>query len=107
MKKEDTQQIPASLLNANKAIALSYDGKEAPTLAAKGDDELAQAIIQLALQAKVPIYENAELTQWLSKLELGDEIPEVLYRVIAEIIAFAYHLQGKTPDGFVPPNNKA
>ena len=56
MKKEDTQQIPASLLNANKAIALSYDGKEAPTLAAKGDDELAQAIIQLALQTGILLF---------------------------------------------------
>lgn len=59
-QQEQQQQIPASLLNANKAIALSYDGERAPTLAAKGNDELAQAIIELAIQAKVPIYENAE-----------------------------------------------
>mgnify|MGYP000022602340 FL=1 len=97
MKKEYTKEIPESLLKANKAIALSYDGEKAPTLAAKGDDELAQAIIQLALQAKVPIYENAELTQWLSKLELGDEIPQALYLTIAEILAFVYKLEDKEP----------
>tara|TARA_B110001454_G_C12669661_1_gene413170 strand:- start:56 stop:352 length:297 start_codon:yes stop_codon:yes gene_type:complete len=97
MKKEYTEEIPESLLKASQAIALSYDGEKAPTLAAKGDDELAQAIIQLALQAKVPIYENAELTQWLSKLELGDEIPQALYLTIAEILAFVYKLEDKEP----------
>lgn len=97
MKKEKTTEIPESLLNANQAIALSYDGESAPTLAAKGDDELAQAIIQLALKAKVPIYENAELSQWLSQLELGDEIPQALYITIAEILAFVYKLEGKEP----------
>ena len=97
MKKEVLSEIPESLLNASQAIALSYDGEKAPILAAKGDDELAQAIIQLALQAQVPIYENAELSQWLSKLELGDEIPQALYVTIAEILAFVYKLEGKEP----------
>jgi flagellar biosynthesis protein len=97
MKKEMLDEIPESLLNASQAIALSYDGKTAPTLAAKGGDELAQAIIQLAIQAQVPIYENAELSQWLSKLELGDEIPQALYLTIAEILAFVYRLEGKNP----------
>ena len=36
----------------------------------------------------------------LARLELGDAIPEALYRCIAEIIAFAWHLQGKAPPGF-------
>lgn len=98
MRKNEKQEVPASLLNASQAIALSYDGEQAPTLAAKGNDELAQAIIQLAIQAQVPIYENAELTQWLSKLELGDEIPQGLYLTIAEILAFVYKLEGKEPN---------
>lgn len=95
--KEYLDELPESLLNASQAIALSYDGEKAPTLAAKGDDELAQAIIQLALKAQVPIYENAELSQWLSKLELGDEIPQALYLTIAEILAFVYKLEDKEP----------
>jgi flagellar biosynthesis protein len=97
MDKEYLDELPESLLNASQAIALSYDGEKAPTLAAKGDDELAQAIIQLALKAQVPIYENAELSQWLSKLELGDEIPQALYLTIAEILAFVYKLEDKEP----------
>ncbi len=97
MDKEYLDEIPENLLNASQAIALSYDGETAPTLVAKGDDDLAQAIIQLALQAQVPIYENAELSQWLSKLELGDEIPQAIYLTIAEILAFVYKLEGKEP----------
>lgn len=90
--------IPESLLNANKAIALKYDGKNAPTLSAKGEQELAQSIIELALAYEIPIYENAELTRWLGQLELGDEIPSQLYQIIAEILAFVYAIEGKTPE---------
>jgi hypothetical protein len=43
-----------------------------------------------------------ELVRLLARLELGDAIPEALYRTIAEIIAFAWHLKGKCPEGFAP-----
>lgn len=90
--------IPQSLLDATEAIALSYDGEQAPTLSAKGEDELAQAIIQLALNHEVPVYENADLVRWLGQLDVGEEIPEQLYQVIAEILAFVYMLEGKEPN---------
>ncbi|AYC32556.1 EscU/YscU/HrcU family type III secretion system export apparatus switch protein [Pseudomonas cavernae] len=83
-----------------QAIALTYDGQNAPSLSAKGDDELAEAILAIAREYEVPIYENAELVRLLARLELGDAIPEALYRSIAEIIAFAWYLQGKCPPGF-------
>ena len=83
-----------------QAIALSYDGLNAPNLTAKGDDQLAEAILAIARQYEVPIYENAELVRLLAKLELGEAIPEALYRTIAEIIAFAWYLKGKCPQGF-------
>lgn len=89
--------------NNREAIALIYDGDKAPTLTAKGEGDLAEQIIQLAMEYEVPIYENAELAKVLARLELGDQIPEALYRTIAEIIAFAWYLKGKTPEGFVPP----
>ncbi|MDE1164275.1 MAG: EscU/YscU/HrcU family type III secretion system export apparatus switch protein [Pseudomonas sp.] len=85
-----------------QAIALTYDGQQAPTLSAKGDDELAEAILAIARQYEVPIYENAELVKMLAKLELGDSIPQELYLTIAEIIAFAWNLKGKYPQGFDP-----
>ena len=85
-----------------QAIALSYDGRHTPTLTAKGDDALAEMILAIAREHEVPIYENAELVKLLARLELGDEIPPELYRVIAEIIAFAWYLKGKRPAGFDP-----
>ncbi|MGG5287181.1 EscU/YscU/HrcU family type III secretion system export apparatus switch protein [Pseudomonas viridiflava] len=85
-----------------QAIALSYDGQSAPTLSAKGDDQLAEAILDIAREYEVPIYENAELVKLLARLELGDSIPEPLYRTIAEIIAFTWHLRGKFPEGQDP-----
>ena len=92
----DTEQNP------RQAIALSYDGQQAPTLTAKGDDALAEAILAIAREYKVPIYENAELVKMLARLELGDSIPKELYLTIAEIIAFPWHLKGKFPVGFDP-----
>jgi len=83
-----------------QAIALSYDGQQAPTLSAKGDDALAEEILAIAREHEVPIYENAELVSLLARLELGDQIPEALYLTIAEIIAFAWHLRGRVPYGF-------
>ena len=81
----------------SKAVALLYDEVNAPVVCAKGDGSIADEIIQLANEHGIALYENKELVEALSHLELGQEIPEVLYRLIAEIIAFAYYLQGKAP----------
>ena len=83
--------------NLPLAVALQYDGKRAPRVTAKGRDQLAEQIIQLARQHGVPLQENEPLASMLSKVELGEEIPETLYLAVAQVIAFAYHLSGKTP----------
>ncbi|MFK4133666.1 EscU/YscU/HrcU family type III secretion system export apparatus switch protein [Pseudomonas luteola] len=85
------------MTTSKQAIALVYDGQMAPTLTAKGDADLAEAILALAKEHEVPIYENADLVRLLARLEPGDNIPEALYRTIAEIIAFAWYLKGKHP----------
>ena len=82
------------------AVALSYDEESTPKVTAKGSSELAEQIIELAKKHNVPLSENKELVTLLSTLELGEEIPEVLYLAVAEIIAFAYMLKGKVPKGF-------
>ncbi len=84
------------------AIALKYDGENTPTVTAKGSHELAEQIIELAKKHNVPLSENKELVTLLSTLELGEEIPEILYLAVAEVIAFAYMLKGKVPEGFEP-----
>ena len=80
-----------------QAVALFYDGKNAPRLTAKGAGSLAEQIIALALEHEVPLQENTELVALLSLLELGDEIPHDLYVSVAHIIAFAYQLKDKVP----------
>lgn len=82
------------------AVALKYDGENTPKVTAKGSQEIAEQIIELAKKHNVPLTENKELVSLLSTLELGEEIPEILYLAVAEIIAFAYMLKGKVPDGF-------
>ncbi|MBR9870551.1 MAG: flagellar protein FhlB [Gammaproteobacteria bacterium] len=82
---------------APAAVALKYDGKRAPIISATGTWELAEEIIRIAQENDVPLYENAELAGILARLSLNEEIPEELYRVIAEILAFAFHIRGKTP----------
>ncbi|PIE42889.1 MAG: flagellar protein FhlB [Gammaproteobacteria bacterium] len=85
---------------ARAAVALVYDETSAPKISAKGDNEIAEEIIRIAREHNVPLYENAELVSALSTLDLGEEIPDTLYRIVAEVIAFAFHLQGKVPKGF-------
>ena len=85
-----------------KAVALMYNGDTAPKVAAKGEADIAEQIIAIANKHNVPLYQNAELVNILATLELGEEIPEVLYLAIAEIIAFAYYIQGKFPSDWDP-----
>ncbi|MCU7906450.1 MAG: EscU/YscU/HrcU family type III secretion system export apparatus switch protein [Candidatus Thiodiazotropha sp. (ex Epidulcina cf. delphinae)] len=82
------------------AIALKYDGENAPRLTAKGRGELADRILALANKHAVPLHEDVELAALLSQIPLGDEIPEALYRAVAEVIAFAFLISGKRPPGY-------
>ena len=82
----------------SKAAALHYDGKNSPKVVAKGSGLLAEKIIMSAEEHNIHIHKDPILLEVLSKLELGDEIPEQLYLTVAKIIAFAYFLQGKHPD---------
>ena len=82
------------------AVALHYDGDNAPTVTAKGKGALAEQIIELAKQHGIPLQEDPGLVALLAQIELGSEIPEALYRAVAEVIAFAYILAGKFPKDY-------
>ena len=77
-----------------KAVALRYDREKenAPRIVAKGRGYLAERIIEVARQHGVTIYEDKELIDVLSRIELYQVIPTELYQVIAEILAFVYRL---------------
>lgn len=82
------------------ATALQYEGKKAPTVTAKGHGDLADEIVALAKEHGVLIHQDDELSKLLSQLQLGEQIPQQLYVVIAELIAFSYVLQGKFPENW-------
>ena len=84
------------------AVALEYDGETAPRVTAKGMNDIADKIIDIATQHGIPLQQNDGLVEVLSQMDLGEEIPENLYRAIAEVIAFAYILAGKFPKSYTP-----
>lgn len=85
------------------AVALLYDGDNAPRVTAKGEGKVAEEIFRLAREHDIPLQNDPQLAAVLSQIPLGDEIPEALYRAIAEVIAFAYLVSGKRPPGFREP----
>ena len=87
------------------AVALLYDGQNAPRVTAKGRGELADRMLQLAEQHGIPLQGDPELAAILAQIPVGNEIPEALYRAIAEVISFAYLVSGKRPPGFKEPED--
>ncbi len=80
------------------AIALQYDrGKmSAPVVLAKGKGFVARRIKEIAREHGVPLVENKPLAWALFEgVEVGDSIPENLYRGVAEVLAFIYGLKKK------------
>ena len=76
-----------------RAVALHYDQKGAPTVLATGEGEIAQLIKERAEAAGVPLVEDPKLSYLLSKIPLGDEIPPELYRAVAEVLVFVLRLE--------------
>ena len=80
------------------ACAIKYDKEisEAPILLAKGADYLAQKIKEIARENNVPLYENKALARMLYyNVDLDSEIPEELYAMTAEVLAYVYGLKNK------------
>ena len=76
-----------------RATALQYDlGDTAPTVVATGRGYLADQIVAAAREAGVPVREDPALARALSALDLGAEVPQALYRAVAEALAWAYGL---------------
>jgi len=80
------------------AVALKYDNEksDAPMVLAKGINFLALKIKDIANEAKIPIVEDPVLARALyDQVEVEQEIPESLYKAIAEIFTFVYNLNNK------------
>jgi flagellar biosynthesis protein len=76
------------------AIALRYDmdRDKAPLVIASGRGPVADEILRIAEDNKIPLYEDPEMAKLLSKLELDVEIPAELYTLVAEVLFFVYKL---------------
>lgn len=94
MKKPDSDR-PGS--RRQLAVALEYTGDGAPRVTAKGAGQIAETILKTAAEHDIPLRSDHELVELLAQLPLNTEIPESLYRVVAEVIAFAYMIKGLTP----------
>ncbi len=79
------------------SVAVRYDSKEmdAPRVIAKGADLVAMRIREIARENDIPIIENPPVARLLHSIELGEHIPEDLFKVVAEILAHVYSLKGK------------
>ncbi len=78
----------------DRAVALGYRrGKDAaPRVKAKGRGRLAEKILALAKANGIPVKKDKALLDALYRLDINEEIPEELYRVVAEILAFIYRM---------------
>lgn len=87
---------------AKTAVAVAYNpGDVAPKILAAGKGAVAERIIEKAEENDIPFYQDNQLAETLSKLEIGDTIPPELYEVVAEILVFVDdmdRMKGKLKD---------
>lgn len=99
--KRMMQEVPkADVVITNPthfAVALKYDVSKmgAPTVVAKGTNLIAERIKEIAKKNNVTVFEDKPLARTLFKLDIGQEIPEMLYKAVAAILANVYKLKGK------------
>ena len=99
MKKRMMAAVPkASVIITNPthyAVALSYErGMSAPVCVAKGIDNIALKIREIAGKHDIPIVENVPLARALyATVEIDDEIPVEHYHAVAEIIGYVMGLK--------------
>ncbi|MDG6777657.1 EscU/YscU/HrcU family type III secretion system export apparatus switch protein [Thiomicrorhabdus sp. zzn3] len=84
-------------LDEKVAVSLQYEGEGAPIVTAKGSGHIAEQILALAEEYQIPIKQDPQLTELLSQVELNQEIPEVLYEAVAQVLAFAFQISEKWP----------
>lgn len=99
-QKRMMQEVPkADVVITNPthvAVALKYEmgGSGAPKVVAKGLDAVAQKIKEIAKENEIAMHEDVQLARALYKsCEIGDEIPEDLFKAVAQILAYVYNLK--------------
>ena len=94
---EDVKKADVVVTNpTHYAVAMSYkEGiHSAPVVLAKGVDDIAQKIKEIAKEAKIPVIESPKLARAIyANTELEREIPEALYVAVAKVLNFAFSLK--------------
>ena len=77
-----------------KAAVLKYDVDQdkAPKIVGIGKGQVAEKILKVAEEHRIPFYEDPSLIDLLSKLEIQSEVPPQLYNLVAEVLSFVYKL---------------
>lgn len=92
--KRSTLELDNKPVGQRTAIALRYDIEKdaAPVILAAGRGDFAEDILRIAEDHKIPFYEDTGLADLLLKLEISTEVPQELYALIAEVLAFIFRL---------------
>lgn len=103
LSKNMLQNVPeADVVITNPthfAVAMEWDNTRmsAPTVTAKGQDNIAQKMREIAKENDVPIIENKPLARALfDEVEIGDQVPEKYWEVVALVLAEVYKISGKS-----------
>ena len=81
-----------------KAAALAYNGIGAPTVLAKAEEDYADVLVEAARASNIPVLYDADLVNKLDKVDVGQEVPEILFESVAVVLSWAFWLRGKTPE---------
>lgn len=83
-----------SIAERKYAVSLEYNSQKnkAPRVTAKGQGPIAEKIISLASQHNIPIKEDPDLVQVLSQVDINQEVPPSVYKVVAELLTFVYQI---------------
>ena len=92
MAEEEKDKKAAPPKRAAVAMRYDVDRDKAPMILATGRGPIAEEIIRVAEDNKIPLYEDTELAALLSKIELDSEVPPELYVLVAEVLFFVYQL---------------
>jgi len=89
------------------AVALAYQaGELAPKVVAKGRGLVAEQIIERAREHGVFVHESKELVALLMQVDLDRHIPPALYRAVAELLAWLYHIDAIAHSGDKAPERR-
>ena len=78
-------------------MALEYGARKTPVVSARGQDEVAQKIIEEAQKHGIYVAEDPQLLALLSRVDLESEIPPEMYTAVAVILSWVYWLKGMRP----------